>query len=149
MTVDTTGLVGTTTIFVTGVLPNGQFFDAYFKLVGAVVLPPTFASSLNPQDIPLNTRYEYILPAITTAEGSTATFRIDPLYQDGVTPAFAFVLNSPDVPNNKLILHPTKFSDVGQHNFNVKLSNGFDFTTYPLTITVTNTQPTFDMSTPG
>jgi len=147
LSVDYTGPLGSNEVLITGLLANGQFYEAYFNLTGLVVPPPTFASALVDRIVSLNGVDEYFLPAIVTVPGTTATFSIESTLLDGITLTPAYALTYANVPLLMIDLRPVDFLDVGVITIKINVSNGFASTIYPLQITVNNLQPEFEKNT--
>jgi hypothetical protein len=148
ISIGTSAGVGKNYVQIIGTLPNKQAYFTYMSLEGLAVPAPTFSTSPLP-DLSLTAVLGTVLqslPAISTLTGTTATFSINTLEQDGVTVTPSFIVNSPDLANNRLELKNALFADVGTHSVNLVLTNGFASTTYPFLVTVTNDQPEFLMT---
>jgi hypothetical protein len=153
-TVDDTGTLGNEYIRYKGVLANGQFDDEVFLFLGVACPPPTFDAPPASLTLALDfLPHVFALPHITTLDGTgTALVSVESTLQDGVTPTPAFLTNTPMTGPDPLIsLQPLTFADMGTFLVTVALGNECPIATtrYPISVTVTNTQPIFDMGSTG
>ncbi len=132
-------------------MSNNQFWDTFVTLIGLDPNAPKFSWSTLPiQVVPMNMNnlpayFDYGGQLITNPGGNEASVSVTIISNaDGTldTPVFISV----DLAIYKFTFDPKRdFTDVGTHSVVVKLELGGSISTYVLTVSVTNTQPVFDL----